>query len=415
MKLTALRLWNPCLAANDFPLYLLLVEPVEARPCCAREAKSAHQSLWESTEGLYQFCSEVTLSASFGQRLEAVLQSHASKYPTLANFVVDKAVKVVPISSTQCHLTTVYIACVNERGSRNLVNILDFGGALDSHNLSLKYTDMPTVTNGNSKHDVTAASLVHSSDLSMNGDTRDKTQARFADHVEDRSVGNPTNVHFLKSLDTKSFVADAMSLAVGQMVIFVRFKKVSPRGFEEEALLACSMVIKDFLGCIVADEGVLSAFARWARTRLARQADRYNHCSPKVQVLSADEAKAKFSDSDRLDLYSMQLGAICLFHAANVHESTLLMCMPAAEQVHDQQELPTRSINPAYEGESSNKEATKESTAIYIESKLPELPGFCGSNFIVKNTFIDDYKEQTDDEQPVITRAQTAPAFENSS
>ena len=47
-------------------------------------------------------------------------------------------------------------------------------------------------------------------------------------------------------------------------VVFMRFKKTSPRGLEADAASSCGLAVRDFWGCIKREPGALAAFASCA-------------------------------------------------------------------------------------------------------------------------------------------------------
>jgi hypothetical protein len=109
------------------------------------------------------------------------------------------------------------------------------------------------------------------------------------------------HIYFLRSILVGDFVAEAMSLAAGEPVIFMRFKKASGRGLEKEAASECGLIINDFLGCIVANEKSLEAFAEWVHRRLWVQVPRRSrNSSAKIQVMTVKQC-AEYFGNERVE------------------------------------------------------------------------------------------------------------------
>jgi hypothetical protein len=138
---------------------------------------------------------------------------------------------------------------------------------------------------------------------------------------QDSLVEQHGRTFVLQGLDVSKFIADAMLLAKRGPVIFVRFKKCCPRGLEEEAARVCSMVICDFLGCLVVQESMLSAFALWAQSRLPGKVDQgFKYSAARIQILTAQATETKFCTHKFLQVHAMEMQALRLFYHANVNE-----------------------------------------------------------------------------------------------
>jgi hypothetical protein len=374
----------------------------------------------------------VIVKAALGQRLQVL--SGSKEAHTLAEFTIDNSLQVVPLLA-QCQLTTAYIAGVNRKGLQYFINTLDFGSACTSRRMTAQE---PMLV-----QPVIASSLCPGTSYG--------TQSRTDKCAVNQMADQDEHTHFLKMLHVDMFTASAMSLILDNPVIFVRFKKVSPRGLQEEAARVCSMVINDFLGCMVAESAQLSAFVLWARSRLWCLAECKSGC--RLQILSFAAATTKFKDSENLNVESMAENALRLFAHTKVRKAASCSTMhktpavgrpvcvqhvvppPTKVPREDSTSCSEQGHSPSSNGKltppvevgakvlpHSNNVPSKDETVPSEESirislraaNLGKLPSSYDANLFVKNTFIDQNFDDADDDQPMVTRSKSAPwAFGN--
>lgn len=82
--------------------------------------------------------------------------------------------------------------------------------------------------------------------------------------------------------------------AADETTLFVRFKKTSPRGFEEDAEKTSCFVVKNFVGCVVREPDPLRSFANWCVARLWVEIDSGDRSAgAKLQLLGGPTAASE--------------------------------------------------------------------------------------------------------------------------
>lgn len=95
-----------------------------------------------------------------------------------------------------------------------------------------------------------------------------------------------------------NFVESAMS-AAEESTLFVRFKKSSPRGLEENAEKTSCFVVKNFVGCVVREPEPLRSFANWCVARLWTEIEEKDRSAgAKLQLLGGPTAASDIMGVD---------------------------------------------------------------------------------------------------------------------
>lgn len=195
----------------------------------------------------------------------------------------------------------------------------------------------------------------------------------------------------------ESFVTSFSIDKQGERVIFLRFKKLSPRGLEEEAAHCCGLVLKDFVGCIVRNPSQLQAMLQWVCGRLWDNIQAGRRClGAKFQVLEPVEA-TKILGVDTVD--NMKGAALALSTDLSMGDS--IQKQHGMTQHNARQHLgKTPQIafpvikGSVIQGTALNTISRKKQ---HRQQKAQDLlPTKFNSNFNVsiKNTFVADYEQQ---------------------